>query len=169
MFVLTFRELNLIKDHQYSLHKLLLDFHPELQDLDSRFMMNVKLCSSLMVWMQAEFTDVSDSQKVSDVTEISSVGLLMSNLMKGDLLPSALIWITHQTSSSNQIPSNYIHRVTEIQGFNDPQKEEYFGRESVMSIKPAESSHTSEEQEASTSCATYPSSAGSQPLCFKTS
>ncbi len=127
MFVLTFRELNLIKDHQYSLHRLLLDFHPELQYLDSKI---YDKCKVVFIFDGLDESRISlmfsDSQKVSDVTEISSVGLLMSNLMKGDLLPSALIWITTRPAAANQIPSNYINRVTEIQGFNDPQKEEYF-------------------------------------------
>ncbi len=127
MFVLPFRELNLIRDNQYSLHRLLLDFHPELQDLDSKIYEECKVVFIFDGLDESRITLMfSDAQKVCDVTETSSVGVLMSKLMKGELLPSALIWITSRPAAANQIPSKYINRLTEIQGFNEPQKEEYF-------------------------------------------
>ncbi|XP_073693942.1 protein NLRC3-like [Garra rufa] len=127
MFVLPFRELNLIGDHQYTLHRLLLDFHPELHDLESKI---YKECKVVFIFDGLDESRItlmfSDAQKVCDATETSSVSVLMSNLMKGELLPSALIWITSRPAAANQIPSKYIDRLTEIQGFDEPQKEEYF-------------------------------------------
>ncbi|KAK9969984.1 hypothetical protein ABG768_028125 [Culter alburnus] len=151
MFVLPFRELNLIQDDQYSLHRLLLDFYPELKDLDSKI---YKECQVLFIFDGLDESRIklmfTDAQKVSDVTETSSVGVLISKLMKGELLPSALIWITSRPAAASQIPSKYINRVTEIQGFNDPQKEEYFRKRIndehqasriILHIKSARSLH----------------------------
>ncbi|XP_073687206.1 protein NLRC3-like [Garra rufa] len=126
MFVLPFRELNLIKDHQYSVHRLLLDFHPELQDLDSEIYKKCKVVFLFDGLDESRIALFSKDEKVCDVNESSSVGVLMSNLIRGELLPSAHIWITSRPAAVSQIPSKYIKRVTEIQGFNDPQKEEYF-------------------------------------------
>ncbi|MCI4389815.1 hypothetical protein PGIGA_G00103340 [Pangasianodon gigas] len=127
MFPLPFRELNLMKQQNLSLMNLLHHFFPEMRKLD---LIN---CDSYKVMFIFDGLDecrlplnFQDNERLCDVTESASVDVLLTNLIKGNLLPSALLWITSRPGAANQIPPECVDQVTEIRGFNDPQKEEYF-------------------------------------------
>uniref|UniRef100_UPI00398E4FF3 NACHT, LRR and PYD domains-containing protein 3-like n=1 Tax=Pristiophorus japonicus TaxID=55135 RepID=UPI00398E4FF3 len=63
-----------------------------------------------------------------DVTTAVTVDTLLVNLLKRQLIPSASIWITTRPGTKNNIPHNHIDRMTEIKGFQDQEKEDYFRR-----------------------------------------
>ncbi|KAK3553315.1 hypothetical protein QTP86_033831, partial [Hemibagrus guttatus] len=127
MFPLPFREINLMKQQNLSLMNLLHHFFPEMRKLESID------CDSYKVVLIFDGLDecrlplnFQKNERLCDVTESASVDVLLTNLIKGNLLPSALLWITSRPGAANQIPPECVDQVTEVRGFSDPQKEEYF-------------------------------------------
>ncbi|KAL0157364.1 hypothetical protein M9458_048610, partial [Cirrhinus mrigala] len=126
VFPLPFRELNFMKDKTISLSDLLKVFFLETKEME--------ICSDKY---KVLFTfdgldecrlslDFQSHVRVHDVNESASVDMLLTNLIVGNLLPSALIWITSRPAAADLVPSKCVHRVTEVRGFDEPQKEEYF-------------------------------------------
>ncbi|XP_047667794.1 NACHT, LRR and PYD domains-containing protein 3-like [Tachysurus fulvidraco] len=126
-FPLPFRELNLMKQKNLSLMNVLHHFFPEMRKLESID------CDSYKVLFIFDGLDecrlplnFQKNEILCDVTESASVDVLLTNLIKGNLLPSALLWITTRPGAANQIPPECVDQVTEVRGFSDPQKQEYF-------------------------------------------
>ncbi|KAM9328143.1 protein NLRC3-like isoform 2-T2 [Pholidichthys leucotaenia] len=129
VIVLPFRELNLLRDEQYSLLELLHVFYPTLQKVTAE---KLAICKLLFIFDGLDESrlslDFTNRKRMCDVTQKSSVRELLTNLIQGNLLPSALIWITSRPAAANQIPPTCVDRMTEVRGFTDDQKEEYFRR-----------------------------------------
>uniref|UniRef100_A0A674NTL2 NACHT domain-containing protein n=1 Tax=Takifugu rubripes TaxID=31033 RepID=A0A674NTL2_TAKRU len=126
---LSCRELNLIRDEQHSLLSLLHVFHPTLQKIRAEDLTVWKLLFIFDGLDESRFSlHFNKHQLISDVTQVSSVDVLLVNLIQGNLLPSALIWITSRPAAAHQIPPSCVDRITEVRGFTDSQKEEYFRR-----------------------------------------
>ncbi len=126
IFPLPFREINLMKDKTLSLSDLLHVFFPETKEME----ISSDEYKVLFIFDGLDecrlSLDFQSDVRLCDVSESASVDVLLMNLIVGNLLPSALIWITSRPAAADLVPSKCVHRVTEVRGFNEPQKEEYF-------------------------------------------
>ncbi|CAI5660380.1 unnamed protein product [Oreochromis niloticus] len=127
IFPFTFRELNVLKDEKFSLVGLVHHFFTETKEAG--------ICSFEDFQVVFIFDgldefrlplDFDKTMILTDPRKSTSVDVLLTNLIRGKLLPSAHLWITTRPAAANQIPLECVGMVTEVRGFTDPQKEEYF-------------------------------------------
>ncbi|XP_078110341.1 LOW QUALITY PROTEIN: protein NLRC3-like [Sander vitreus] len=127
IFPFTFRELNLLKAKKYSLVELLHHVFTETKEAGicrfEKFQVVFIFDGLDECRLPLEF---HKNEILTDVTESTSVEVLLTNLIRGKLLPSARLWITTRPAAASQIPPECVDMVTEVRGFSDPQKEEYF-------------------------------------------
>ncbi|XP_062416053.1 NACHT, LRR and PYD domains-containing protein 3-like isoform X2 [Pungitius pungitius] len=129
VFPLSFRELNLMRKKPYSLVELLSVFYPDTRNTGIFTHVKNEMLFILDGLDESRLSlDFYRSEIVSDVTQTTTIAILIINLIRGSLLPSALVWITSRPIASNKIPLEFVDLVTEVRGFNNLQKDEYFRR-----------------------------------------
>ncbi|KAM4738052.1 NACHT, LRR and PYD domains-containing protein 3-like [Anableps anableps] len=126
-FPLPFRELNLRKEEEHSLEGLIHQFFPAMKTSEITDYDNYEILIVLDGLDECRLDlKFNESHHWTDVRKQGPVSVLLSNLILGNLLPKAQIWITSRPAASNSIPAEKVDRMTEVRGFNDDQKEEYF-------------------------------------------
>uniref|UniRef100_A0A8C4F6G7 Protein NLRC3 n=1 Tax=Dicentrarchus labrax TaxID=13489 RepID=A0A8C4F6G7_DICLA len=126
-FPFTFRELNVLKDKKYSLVELVHHFFTETKEAGICRFEEFQVVFIFDGLDECRLPlDFHNTEILTDVTESTSVDVLLTNLIRGKLLPSARLWITTRPAAANQIPPECVDMVTEVRGFTDSQKEEYF-------------------------------------------
>ncbi|CAI5657168.1 unnamed protein product [Oreochromis niloticus] len=127
IFPFTFRELNVLKEEKFSLVELVHHFFTETKEAE--------ICSFEDFQVVFIFDGLDECRLpldfhktaiLTDPRKSTSVDVLLINLISGNLLPSARLWLTTRPAAANQIPPQWLGRVTEVRGFTDPQKEQYF-------------------------------------------
>ncbi|KAM8888249.1 NACHT, LRR and PYD domains-containing protein 3-like isoform 9-T9 [Synchiropus picturatus] len=126
LFPFTFRELNLLKEKKLSLVELVHLFFPETKDSGLSSFEGVQVLFILDGLDECRLPLDFTSRVLTAATESTSVDVLLTSLIRGKLLPSAQLWITTRPAAANQIPPECVDMVTEVRGFTDLQKEEYF-------------------------------------------
>ncbi|XP_051747436.1 NACHT, LRR and PYD domains-containing protein 12-like [Ctenopharyngodon idella] len=142
IFPLPFRQLNLITENCSLMGLIHEYFFSDSKELPSLPEGDGKVLFIFDGLDECRFTlSFKEGGRITDVHKKTTVSKIITNLIRTDLLPSALIWITSRPAASSLIPRNYINQVTEVRGFNDEQKEQYFIKNSSSEVSENIISH----------------------------
>ncbi|CAI5638913.1 unnamed protein product [Oreochromis niloticus] len=127
IFPFTFRELNVLKEEKFSLVELVHHFFTETKEAGIRSFEDSQVVFIFDGLDECRLPlDFHKTKILTDPRKSTSVDVLLINLIRGKLLPSAHLWITTRPAAANQIPPDCVDMVTEVRGFTNSQKEEYF-------------------------------------------
>ncbi|XP_035804749.2 NACHT, LRR and PYD domains-containing protein 12-like [Amphiprion ocellaris] len=149
IFPFTFRALNSLQGKEFGLAELIHFCIPETKDVSVEalnYIFTALQSSGNRSYKKSRFKllfvfdgldenrlhldfDVNNIRSV-DITKSTKIEVLLTELISGKLLRSARLWITTRPAAASQIPQNLINTTTEVRGFTDPQKEEYFRKRS---------------------------------------
>ncbi|KAM4732943.1 uncharacterized protein FYW61_008562 [Anableps anableps] len=127
IFPFTFRELNVLKGKEFSLVELVHHFFTETKEICRFDEFQVIFIFDGLDECRLPL-NFRNNEILTDVTKSASVDVLLTNLIRGELLPTARLWITTRPAAASWIPPDCVDMVTEVRGFADPQKEGYFRR-----------------------------------------
>ncbi|XP_041641058.1 protein NLRC3-like isoform X2 [Cheilinus undulatus] len=135
-FPFTFRELNVLKEKKFSLVELVHHFFPETKEAGLCRFEEFQLVFIFDGLDECRLPlDFHKNEILTNVTKSASLDVLLTNLIRGNLLPSARLWITTRPAAANQIPPECVDMVTVVRGFTDPKKQEYFRKSFGNEVK----------------------------------
>lgn len=135
---LPFKELNQVTEETIGFMDLICKLYPEMKEVDNLEFEGCKvmfICDGL-----DECTTPIDFLNIAywcDHNKPAQMNTLMSNLIRGNLLYSAYVWVTSRPVAINLIPAECIHQLLEVRGFSNEQREAYF-RKTIPNTELAE-------------------------------
>lgn len=124
---LQFKELNKMLEGEYTLMSLVSTLYPEMKEIDT---LEFEGCLVMFICDGLDDTQIPFNFRRTvywcDVTRPTTVQVLLTNLIRGNLLYNAYVWTITRAGALDVIPPEHVHQLLEVRGFTDDQKEAYF-------------------------------------------
>lgn len=124
---LQFKELNKMLEGEYNLLSLVSTFYPEMKEIDT---LDFEGCPVMFIFDGLDDTQIPFNFRRTaywcDACRPSKVQVLITNLIRGNLLYNAFVWTISRAGALDVIPPEHVHQLLEVRGFTDEQKEAYF-------------------------------------------